>query len=229
MFFIYDDNLRHGKMMIGVMALIAIQTLVFIATNVIGRLSFSNEFPVEFYPILFSAKPFIYSYTLITASFLHANFLHLLGNLMFFLAFAKTLEKLFGTKFFVTCYIFIGALAFIGSWLVQPNSQVPIVGSSGAVSVLMGVYLMLFPKAKLRLIVFLFPPFFKRFWVSAYVFLLLWVGLQFYDIFSYGGETSGVAYATHILGFLIGVVGGMFWKEYAEDTEERLNELREEV
>ena len=227
MFFIYSDNLKHGKMMLGVMLLIALQSLVFAINSVVGRISFGENFPTEFFPILFSLKPFVYSYTLITASFLHANFLHLLGNLMFFLALARTLEKLLGTKFFITCYIFIGALAFIGSWIVNPNSTTPIVGSSGAVSFLMGVYLILFPNAKLRLLIII-PPFFKRFWVPSYVFLLFWIGLQLYDILTDTQEQSGVAYATHILGFLIGVIAGMYWKEAAEDTEQRLNELYEE-
>lgn len=227
MFFIYDDNLKHGKMMLGVMTLIILQSVIFIADVMVGGISFGDLYPTSFVPMLFSLKPFVYSYTLITASFQHVNFLHLLGNLMFFLALARTLEKLLGTKFFVTCYIFIGALAFIGSWLVNPNSTTPIVGSSGAVSFLMGVYLVLFPNAKLRLLIII-PPFFKRFWVPSYVFLLFWIGLQFYDIFVDTREQGGVAYATHILGFLIGVVGGMYWKEAAEDTEQRLNELYEE-
>lgn len=226
MFFIYNDNLKHGRLMLGVVFLIAMQTIMFAVSNLYGYIAIGGEYPLEFYPILFSLKPFIYSYTLITASFLHANFLHLLGNLMFFLALARTLEKLFGTKFFVSCYILLGALAFLGSWLINPNSQTPIIGSSGAVSLLMGVYLMLFPKSKLRLIIIL-PPFYKRFWVPSYAFLLLWIALQFYDIFTNSGENSGVAYATHILGFFIGMVGGMFWKEYAEDTEQRLKELSE--
>ena len=58
------------------------------------------------------------------------------------------------------------------------------------------------------------------------IFLLLWIGLQLYDIISNNGETDGVAYATHILGFLIGIVSGLIWLEIAEDTEERINEIR---
>jgi membrane associated rhomboid family serine protease len=225
MFFIYSDNLKHGKIMIGVFSLLILQCICFLLEEFYGRLMLGELYPTEFIPLLFSLKPLLYSYTLITASFLHLNILHLIGNIMFFLAIARSLEKLFGTKLFIASYIFIGALAFIGSWLLHPESSVPIVGSSGAVSFLMGVYLIIFPHSKLKLIIII-PPLFKRILVPSYMFLLLWIGLQLYDIVSNNGETDGVAYATHILGFLIGIVSGLIWLEIAEDTEERINEIR---
>ncbi|MBU3638194.1 rhomboid family intramembrane serine protease [Polynucleobacter sp. AP-RePozz3-80-G7] len=207
------------------MLLIALQILFFCLNEVYGSISFGEDYPLQFVPILFSLKPVVYSYTLITATFLHTGFWHLFGNVMFFLAFARTLERLFGTLVFLSAYVFIGALAFIGDWILNPNSLTPIVGSSGAVSFLMGVYLMLFPKSKLRLIITI-PPFYKRFWISAYIFLLLWIGLQAYDILTDKGQ-SGVAYATHIFGFIVGVIAAMAWKEMAPDTDRKLGELME--
>jgi membrane associated rhomboid family serine protease len=225
MFLIYADNLRHGAFKRGVLLLVAIQIVVFVIEQLTDRLSFAPEFPLTFIPVLFSIKPLVYSYTLITASFLHSSFLHLFGNLMFLLGFGRTLEKLFGTVIFVSAYIFIGALAYIGDWLLAPNSTVPIIGSSGAVAFLMGVYLMLFPNAKLRLLITI-PPFFKKFLIPAYIFLLLWMGQQVYEILSTDGR-SNVAFATHIFGFLIGVIGAMAWKELAENTKQQLDEFSE--
>ena len=225
MFFIYSDNLKHGKIQLGVVVLISLQTIFYLLGELKGELKFADDYPLHFVPVLFSIKPLVYSYALITASFVHAGFLHLFGNVMFFLAFARTLERLYGTAIFLASYVFIGALAFIGDWLISPDSVSAIVGSSGAVSFLMGVYLMLFPKSKLRLIVTI-PPFFKRFWIPSYVFLLLWIVLQVYDLLSSGGK-SNVAYATHIFGFVIGMIAAMSWKELAEDTDRQLDDMNQ--
>ena len=212
--------------MVGVLTLIILQAFFYLYGIAVDRINISEDVMFEFVPMLFSLKPFVYSYTLVTATFLHLNLMHLLGNLMFFLAFARTLERLFGTLIFISAYIFIGALAFIGSWLLNPDSVVPIVGSSGAISFLMGVYFVIFPHSKLRLI-FTIPPFFKRFWVPAYVYLIFWILLQLYDIFTNTEASSGVAYATHALGFLIGMTCGMTWKELGSDTESKIEKLKE--
>jgi len=225
MFFIYTDNLKHGKVQLGVVLLISLQLLFFCLSELFGSLRFTEDYPFEFIPILFSLKPVLYSYTLITATFLHVGFWHLFGNVIFFLAFARTLERLFGTLVFLASYVFIGALAYIGDWLLNPNSVTPIVGSSGSVAFLMGVYLMLFPKSKLRLIIIL-PLFYKRFWIPSYIFLVSWLALQAYDIFTDDGQ-SHVAYATHIFGFIIGIIAAMTWTELAVDTDRKLTELTE--
>ena len=224
MFFIYSDNLKHGNIQLGVILLISLQVILFCLSELIGDLRLSPDYPLHFIPVIFSLKPLVYSYTLITASFLHLGFWHIFGNVMFFLAFARTLERLFGTWIFLSSYVFIGALAFIGDWLINPDSIKPIVGSSGAVAFLMGVYLMLFPSSKLRLIITI-PPFFKRFWIPSYIFLIMWIVLQLYDFSNENGENN-VAYATHIFGFVIGVISAMAWKEMAVDTDRELSELK---
>jgi len=228
MFFIYADNLKHGKVMLGVVALIIAQVSAYLLNEFFGDIENLLSIQLSFVPVLFSIKPFTYSYTLITANFLHLDFLHLIGNVIFFLAFGRTLEKLFGTKIFLLSFIFIGALAFLGSWLINPNSSTPIIGSSGSISFLMGVYLILFPKSKLRLI-FLIPPFFKRFWLPSYLFLIYWVLLQVYDGMTDTNTVGGVAYATHIFGFIIGIACGIAWKENAEDTDRKLLTLSEDI
>ena len=225
MFFIYSDNLKHGGIQLGVAILISLQIIFYCLSEFVGDLRFDKDYPLYFIPALFSLKPFVYSYTLITATFLHTGFWHLFGNVMFFLAFARTLERLFGTWIFLGSYVFIGALAYLGDWLLSPNSVTPIVGSSGAVAFLMGVYLMLFPSSKLRLFVTLIV-FYKRFWIPAYLFLLVWFALQTYDLFLEDGNHQ-VAYATHIFGFIVGTIVAMAWKELAVDTDREINQLKE--
>jgi len=227
MFFIYFDNLKHGRLQLGVILLISLQIIFYCLSEFIGNLRIDKEYPLHFIPALFSIKPFVYSYTLITATFLHTGFWHLFGNVMFFLAIARTLERLFGTTIFLSSYLLIGALAYLGDWLISPNSITPIVGSSGAVAFLMGVYLMLFPSSKLRLFVTMIV-FYRRFWIPAYVFLLVWFFLQTYDFVLEDGNHQ-VAYATHIFGFILGTIVAMAWKELAVDTERKIEELKEEI
>lgn len=227
MFFIYADNLKHNKWAIGVLTLIVLQTLLFLLTTAINASSESTVMGLEFVPLQFSLHPLRSAYTLVSAPFLHLNIWHLAGNVMFFLAFGRTLETLLGTPLFLAAYLFIGALAFLGSWMLNPDSTIPIIGSSGAIAFLMGVYLVIFPKAKLRMI-FIIPPFFKRFLLPAYVFLFLWIALQLFDVFADSGERDGVAYATHALGFLIGMCCGMAWKELAADTDRQIELLTDE-
>ncbi|MEQ9115648.1 MAG: rhomboid family intramembrane serine protease [Rickettsiales bacterium] len=227
MFLTYGDNLRHGKIQFGVVLLISLQLLLFLLYKIYGNLSFGEYYPLQFVPMLFSLKPVVYSYTLITASFLHADFWHLFGNVMFFLTFARTLERLFGTLLFVGTYIFIGALAFIGDWLLSPNSITPTIGSSGAISFLMGVYLMLFPKSKLYLVITT-KVFYRKLSVTSYIFLLFWIALQLYNLLIENGH-SRVANATHIFGFILGVIAAMAWKELAADTDRKLVKLAESV
>lgn len=227
MFFIYSDNLKHGRLQLGVIFLISLQVIFYCLSELIGDLRIDKEFPLYFIPALFSVKPLVYSYTLITATFLHTGFWHLFGNVMFFLAIARTLERLFGTIVFLGSYLLIGALAYLGDWLISPNSITPIVGSSGAVAFLMGVYLMLFPSSKLRLFVTLIV-FYKRFWIPSYVFLIVWFLLQTYDLILEDGSNN-VAYATHIFGFVLGTIVAMAWKELAVDTDRKIDELKEEL
>ena len=228
MFFVYGDNIGGVFFTRGVLAIVLVQILAYLLSIAIAvqPLQFADGYPVAFVPILFSLKPALYSYSLITSAFLHSGLLHLVGNIMFFLAFGKTLERLLGTLSFLGAYLLLGAMGFLGSWLISADSTVPIVGSSGAVAFLMGAYLVLFPQARLKAI-FTIPPFYKRFGVRAYVFVLVWAVLQ---VFSVGDELEGkasVAYATHLLGFCIGLAAAACWKEFATDTEARIANVYE--
>jgi membrane associated rhomboid family serine protease len=78
--------------------------------------------------------------------------MHLVGNLIFLIAFGRSIENLVGHGLFAAAFVGLGALSFLGSWLIGPSSHTPIIGASGALSFLMGAYTVVFPKAKLRII-----------------------------------------------------------------------------
>ena len=169
---------------------------------------------LAFVPLQFSLHPALSFYTLLTAQFVHIDAVHLIGNMLFLFAFGRPMESLLGSVRFGSALLGIGPFAFLGSWLASPDSPIPIVGLSGSLSVLLGSYTVVFPRARLRIIPFLRFP-----WIRAWLFAAIWLALQLADAFSVGEAESGVAYATHLGGFAIGLVAGAAWKELALDTD----------
>jgi membrane associated rhomboid family serine protease len=139
------------------------------------------------------------------AMFLHGGWLHLLGNMLFLLVFGNNVEDRFGRVRFLLFYLFCGYLASYGFALANPSSTVPLVGASGAVSGVLGAYLVLFPRARVWSLVpvLLFIP--LR--LPAWLVLGVWFAIQW--AFSAGYAVSGagsVAYLAHVIGFLVGVL-----------------------
>ena len=140
---------------------------------------------------------------LVTALFVHADWLHLTGNLLFLMIFGLPAERALGSRRFIALYLVGGALANLVGALTLSSVNAPIVGSSGAVSTVVGAYLALFPRSRLGLVVplGLFLEFVK---VPAPLLIGFWVLLQL--LFTYVGPGFGaVVWWTHMAGFLIGV------------------------
>lgn len=140
---------------------------------------------------------------LVTALFVHADWLHLTGNLLFLMIFGLPAERALGSRRFLALYIVGGALANLVGALTLSSVNAPIVGSSGAVSTVVGAYLALFPRSRLGLVLplGLFLEFVK---VPAPLLIGFWVLLQL--LFTYVGPGFGaVVWWTHIAGFLLGV------------------------
>jgi membrane associated rhomboid family serine protease len=144
-------------------------------------------------------------YTLFTSMFMHAGWLHLLGNMLFLYVFGDNVEDAFGHISYAVFYIISGlgaALAYIESILLFPalgDLTAGLVGASGAISGVLGAYAILYPKARIVALVFyvILP-------VPAILFLGLWFALQlFLGFFDLSG---GIAYTAHIGGFLVGVI-----------------------
>ena len=136
--------------------------------------------------------------TLVTSLFLHVDMVHLIVNMLFLLVFGDNIEDSTGHLRFVVFYLVCGVGAGLVHVLAMPGSLTPTLGASGAISGILGGYLLLHPRAK----VWFFP---SPFAVPAWVLLIFWAGIQFYAAASEGWSGAGVAWGAHIGGFLIGL------------------------
>lgn len=148
--------------------------------------------------------------TLITSLFFHAGFAHIIGNMLYFWVFGNNIEDKLGHTRFIFFYLACGIVATLGHIITAPNSKIPLIGASGAISGVLGAYLLLYPRAKVLVLV----PFFY-FWrivkVEALWFLLFWIILQFfYGTTSFAlmnaSDEGGVAWFAHIFGFFAGII-----------------------
>lgn len=141
---------------------------------------------------------------LVTALFIHVEWLHVLGNMLFLIIFGLPAERTLGSLRFLLLFLLGGVVANLIGALSLAGSHSPIIGCSGAVSAVLGAYIALFPRARLGLVLplGLYLEFVR---VPAFLLIGLWVLLQL--LFSYAGPSYGaVVWWTHIAGFLFGVI-----------------------
>lgn len=145
--------------------------------------------------------------TLITSQFLHGNWLHILGNLLYLWIFANNVEDRLGRVRFLLFYLAGGVAAALAQVAVAPESTVPTIGASGAIAATLGAYLVFFPRARITSLVFL-GFFYQLINVPAVLVLGFWFVLQLIDgIGSLGVATGGgVAFFAHIGGFVAGAL-----------------------
>jgi len=144
--------------------------------------------------------------TLLTSMFLHAGPWHLLGNMLFFWIFGNNIEDRLGHVLFTLFYLLGGIAATLCHWLMSsaPFDAVPMIGASGAVAVMMGAYIVTYPKANIRVLFLLgcIPLFFE---VPAMLVLAFWIGEQLLAAYwQQQGFVTDVALWAHIGGFAIG-------------------------
>ncbi len=141
----------------------------------------------------------------ITSMFLHGSWTHLLGNMWFLWLFGNNVEDAMGRGRFMAFYVLCGIAAALAQVAANPASGMPMVGASGAISGVMGAYLLLYPHVRVFCLV---PPFFITIALPAWTMLLYWLGLQFLG--GLAGLTSeqggGVAFWAHAGGFVAGLI-----------------------
>ena len=145
--------------------------------------------------------------TLITSMFLHGSWMHLLGNMWFLWLFGNNVEDSMTRPRYVAFYLLTGLAAAMAQVLAEPNSSIPMVGASGAISGVMGAYLVLFPRVR----VFTMVPlgfFITSMALPAWVMLIYWGVLQIFGGITsvVGDEKGGVAFWAHVGGFVAGVI-----------------------
>lgn len=211
MFPIGDDNSARRSLPVVTFALIAINLVVFFLELQRGE-SFIREW--AFIPARFSESPAAQSPTILSAMFMHGGWLHLGGNMLYLWIFGDNVEDRFGPVRFLLFYLAAGLAATFAQFAFNPGSAIPNVGASGAIAGVLGAYLLMFPKARVNVLL-------GRQIVAMPAFIVLgfWIVLQF--VSGVGSiadtaqtETGGVAYMAHIGGFVAGlalavVMGGL--------------------
>lgn len=148
--------------------------------------------------------------TLVTSLFFHAGFLHIFGNMLYFWVFGNNIEDRLGHIKFIFFYLSCGIVATFGHIITAFDSKLPVIGASGAISGVLGAYLLLYPRAKVLVLIPLFYMW-RIAKIQALWFLLFWIVLQFiYGTTSFAlAEESGrggVAWFAHIFGFFTGML-----------------------
>jgi membrane associated rhomboid family serine protease len=141
-----------------------------------------------------------------THMFLHGSWMHLLGNMWFLWLFGNNIEDSMGHARFIVFYLVCGLAAASAQIFTSPSSAIPMVGASGAISGVMGAYLLLYPNVRVYTLVPL-GFFITSLALPAWVMLGYWFGIQFFSgLVSFGGEMGGVAFWAHVGGFVAGIV-----------------------
>lgn len=142
--------------------------------------------------------------TFVSSQFLHGGLLHLAGNMLFLWIFGDNLEDEMGHAPFLGFYLAGGVVAGLAQMLADPASTIPMVGASGAIAAVMGGYLLMFPRAKVDVLI-IFVVFFRIFAIPAWIVLGVWFALQMFSGVSSPTDIGGVAYWAHAGGFLAGL------------------------
>lgn len=150
-------------------------------------------------------------FTLFTSMFLHADWLHIISNMLFLWVFADNIEAIVGNFRFVIFYLLGGLAAHAGHIYFNMDSSIVTVGASGAISAVMGAYLVMFPSSKVKVLILIFVT-----RVPAFLFLGFWIWQQFMGVGKLDAatqaDTGGVAWWAHIGGFVFGVLAGFYFR-----------------
>ncbi|MGQ0540443.1 MAG: rhomboid family intramembrane serine protease [Blastocatellia bacterium] len=147
------------------------------------------------------ATPLSVYFNFLSSMFMHGGIMHIFGNMLFLWIFGDNLENLLGHVRFAAFYIVCGFAAAAAQILMESNSVIPMLGASGAISGVLGGYVLLFPQRQVRAIIFNFLT-----TVPAIVAVGIWIAYQLILGYLTPSGTGGVAYAAHIGGFIAGVV-----------------------
>lgn len=201
MFPLRDANPRTGPAFVA-WTIIAINVALFAYQVSLASQSalFSFVKGYAFVPARFFAEPGAGSLTLVSSMFLHGGLLHLVGNMLFLYVFGDNIENRMGHVRFLGFYLVGGIVATLAHGFFAPGSETPMLGASGAVSAVLGAYIVLFPRQRVMTFV---PPVFM-FWVPAWLYIGYWAFIQFAE--AAGGVSGGVAWWAHVGGFVFGVV-----------------------
>jgi membrane associated rhomboid family serine protease len=193
-------------------ALIVLNAIIFLYAWSLGTRGFQiftiqyGFIPYEFvtgtelYPQI-AASPYL---TALTSMFMHGGWMHLIGNMLFLWIYGNNIEDYFGPVLFILFYVVAG-FAAIGLYTAfGPQSQVPLVGASGAIAGVMGAYMVLHPRAKITILMIFF--FIQFLHLPAKIVLGFWFAYQLLMSVAGGATGGGVAWMAHVGGFIFGYI-----------------------
>ena len=192
-FFPIGDSVRSRSFPLVTVTLIFTNILVFILSSALPS-TFILQF--AFVPAMPSVV------TLFTHMFLHADLFHLLGNMWFFWIFGDNVEDRLGRPRFTLLYFLSGIGAVTLHFILNPTSTVPLVGASGAISGVLGAYILLFPKAKVHV----YYGYFMSGNIPAFLYAFIWFGFQLLYGIATLGANACIAFFAHIGGFIAGII-----------------------
>lgn len=163
--------------------------------------------------------------TLLTCTYLHASWLHVLGNMLYLWIFGDNVEDAMGHGRFLVFYTLCGVGGSLAQTLVFVRSDVPLVGASGAIAGVLAAYMVLFPHGGVRTLIVIVPPFFLIPTLPAWLLIGVWIASQFWGgITSLAGATASVAYFAHVGGFVVGLLFARGFQR-PHGAEQRLRRL----
>jgi membrane associated rhomboid family serine protease len=140
--------------------------------------------------------------TLLTAMFMHAGWLHIAGNMVFLWAFGPEIEDAMGQMHFLAFYLLGGVVAMLAQVIGSPSSTVPCLGASGAIAAVMGAFIVMYPRDRIRSILWI-VIYIRITYIPAALLIGVWFLIQLLNVGSIATvQTGGVAYLAHVGGFL---------------------------
>ncbi len=205
MFPLRDTITYHGATL-ATIGLIILNFIAFFYQATVGVEVFPEIFNTfGFIPHSFFQNPASEFWTIFTSMFVHGSLIHLISNVWFLWVFGPAVEGRIGFFKFMLLYLLAGVAAALVQGFSLPESTIPMVGASGAVSGILGSYLILFPRA--RVLTVILPFIFFFFWLPAPIYLGYWILIQFVYVFL---DVAGVAWWAHIGGFILGLAVILF-------------------
>ncbi len=206
--------------------------VVTVGLIVVNTLAYIYQLQLEHGPLQslvyeFGVIPARFSYgDVITSMFLHADFLHFVGNMVFLWIFGDNVEDRLGHIGYLVFYLVCGTLAAIAQVAANPASLVPMIGASGAIAGVMGAYFLVYPRSRILTAVFVLL-FLDIIEIPAIFFLGVWFLLQvLHGAMANDIEGGGVAFWAHAAGFVTGALAGLYIKARDRNNQEYWKEAR---
>lgn len=219
-----DDQVQRGYTPYFSYGIIVVNCLVFLY-QVSLPVEYANAFVFTFGSIPVELLAGQDWFTVISSMFLHGSWMHLIGNMLFMWVFADNIEATIGSRRFLVFFLLGGLGATLTHTFMNPTSEIPCVGASGAISAILGAYLIMFPASRIKVLFFLFT-----FRVPAFLFLGIWIFQQYSNgmdsLKLEHVDTTSVAWWAHIGGVAFGLVAGIYFRKFKpapafmEDSEE---------